>query len=898
MTNNPKNSKSQFSLETLWESVNTQLFNVGIPGILLGISISHAKEREWGQAKIFCLLAVTAWLALKFASVIAPKIDTIIQKLVDNTEKSITQDRNFSEKRYLEALKIRCHELEIEGFKGDLPLLALEDVFIPLYIDANPIDNWEKFIIKDIWTLLPKVSRKRGNFPYRCIAIVADPGYGKTTLVRYLTLNYANFSYKKHRALALMPIPIFLRSIYLYIESEREPRLPDIIVEQLERLPQFQPMHLSSAWFEEQLQSGRCLVMLDGLDEVPDEKRHKVSQWISWQMHAYLKSQFLVTSRPHGYNSEEFQGVQKVGIYSFNQTQIDSFIDKWYFVVNRQKWRILLLENQEREEESYRLSKEFVDLQVKSEAAAAAADLKKQITQIPTLKKLAANPLLVTIIAATHRAFESLPKRRVQLYRKVLNLLLEDRPNRRDTRLTFSYARDNLDLLRPIAYNLTIKSKLQFTAQDAELWIGKRLNNLNSSSEITVKRFLHEIQTIAGLITGGESNLYQFSHKTFQEYLTAVEINNRGEGKALIKHFDSPALEEIICFYAAITDATPFVKAALIKKTQHRLKLAYRLIREGSRVEPQLRFKLITALMEADLDGELLSEVRLEYRFSSLLPLDENTSITTGTISWGEYKLFMDEQISMRFFSTAKNITISSKELHKPAVGISQGDARWFCAWLCTQSNLQSRSHVYDFRLPASKEFDQLISNEETTISSRDHGLSTVNDGILVTRTKLPQEYKTLITHLSSGYWSQADKETDKLLWELMGHTPAGWIRSDQLEKFPWEHLSMIDQLWTKFSGGKFGFSVQRKIYSELGGKPDGKYPGHSIWHAFCLRTGWMHEDKYISLDDMDFSLLSARQGHLPVCTGRLTNVSDYGAMGPKSQWTFLLIIFSRIAVH
>ncbi len=54
-------------------------------------------------------------------------------------------------------------------------------------------------------------------------AIVADPGYGKTTLTRFLTLNYANKSYREHRAQRLIPV-LLLRSIYTQIQDERSPK--------------------------------------------------------------------------------------------------------------------------------------------------------------------------------------------------------------------------------------------------------------------------------------------------------------------------------------------------------------------------------------------------------------------------------------------------------------------------------------------------------------------------------------------------------------------------------------------------------------------------------------------------------------------------------------------------
>jgi hypothetical protein len=71
--------------------------------------------------------------------------------------------------------------------------------------------------------------------------------------------------------------------------------------------------------------------------------------------------------------------------------------------------------------------------QSESEGREAAQNLYTQmLTNGAINQQLAINPLLLTIIAATYQAFDALPERRVTLYQKMFNLLLEDRPNRRD----------------------------------------------------------------------------------------------------------------------------------------------------------------------------------------------------------------------------------------------------------------------------------------------------------------------------------------------------------------------------------------------------------------------------------------------------------------------------------
>ncbi|MEM9809546.1 MAG: GUN4 domain-containing protein, partial [Cyanobacteria bacterium P01_D01_bin.56] len=44
-----------------------------------------------------------------------------------------------------------------------------------------------------------------------------------------------------------------------------------------------------------------------------------------------------------------------------------------------------------------------------------------------------------------------------------------------------------------------------------------------------------------------------------------------------------------------------------------------------------------------------------------------------------------------------------------------------------------------------------------------------------------------------------------------------GWINADAIKQLPCEDLRTLDRLWVAASVGTFGFSVQKKIWLELG---------------------------------------------------------------------------------
>ncbi|MCY7277409.1 MAG: NACHT domain-containing protein, partial [Phormidesmis sp. CAN_BIN44] len=321
---------------------------------------SYFKDSDLPKAMISAAFALGAGYVVKLMQPVHKRAEEELEQIgnaaVKKGESVFSQVSGF-EKKYLEALKAYCDKLKIEGVKGYLKHLPLEKVFVPVRLDSDPTKAFRVERIKSIWDLLPNVDRRENQVSR--LAIVADPGYGKTTLTRYLTLNYANESCRDHRAQRLIPVLLLLRSIYTQIQNNESPTLPDLITDQVRRLPLCDELKASSQWFKEQLQQGKCLIMLDGLDEVPDSQREKVSRWANWQMQNYPTS-LILTSRPHGYDSTLFDGMQQVGIRDFNREQKSDFIHKWYRAREEDYWQPAL-EQSQTEVKSKRLDRDQVE---------------------------------------------------------------------------------------------------------------------------------------------------------------------------------------------------------------------------------------------------------------------------------------------------------------------------------------------------------------------------------------------------------------------------------------------------------------------------------------------------------------------------------------------------------
>jgi serine/threonine-protein kinase len=147
-------------------------------------------------------------------------------------------------------------------------------------------------------------------------------------------------------------------------------------------------------------------------------------------------------------------------------------------------------------------------------------------------------------------------------------------------------------------------------------------------------------------------------------------------------------------------------------------------------------------------------------------------------------------------------------------------------------------------------------------------------------------DYSKLRDLLAAKKWQEADQETGERMLEVAGRQEEGFLSPyGDIDRFPCEDLGIIDQLWVKYSNGRFGFSVQKRIWESV----------NRDWAKFCKCVGWInHKGEELLESELDFTLL-APIGHLPMFIGPGTGtfwVDDNGAMwddggdGFEPGWT------------
>ena len=139
-------------------------------------------------------------------------------------------------------------------------------------------------------------------------------------------------------------------------------------------------------------------------------------------------------------------------------------------------------------------------------------------------------------------------------------------------------------------------------------------------------------------------------------------------------------------------------------------------------------------------------------------------------------------------------------------------------------------------------------------------------------------DYTRLQDLLVAEKWKEADQETTKVMLKAARREKEGYLNRDSIDNLIFYYLHMIDQCWVKYSQGRFGFSVQKKIWLECGGKVD--------YETECKlgdRVGWRKGGNWLNYDDLTFNR-RAQEGHLPV-----VNVVDFNMLFYRRGCVFLL---------
>jgi formylglycine-generating enzyme required for sulfatase activity len=319
----------------------------------------------------------------------------------------------------------------------------------------------------------------------------------------------------------LVPVLVVLKDFAARSAGKKgkaEPKdLWDFIASRLEA----QNMLFAKDPLEAALDRGEAILLLDGLDEFQDKSDQGfVRDAIFAFGKRYKKSRMVVTCRVLSYQekSAQLEAVPAFELASFNDKMINAFIRAWYAELRR------------------------LDVMKTHEEAEGMARRLQDAVRRPDIRRLAPNPLLLTVMALVHTHKGKLPAARAMLYEEAVDILLwrwdqlkatGERTQPRLTELMLSAGRAEMDLKRVLgrlafeAHNVGGVKEGETLADIKEWRLQKALAELHPQKSLDwAAQLINTIKLRSGLLIEKEPGVYTFPHRTFQEFLAATHLSN------------------------------------------------------------------------------------------------------------------------------------------------------------------------------------------------------------------------------------------------------------------------------------------------------------------------------------------------------------------------------------
>jgi HEAT repeat protein len=354
-----------------------------------------------------------------------------------------------------------------------------------------------------VWEVIADPTAKPAKSPIQQVVILGDPGAGKSSLLQYIALIWAE---RPLRDLSLYPIPLLLE-LRIYARDKQAGKCQDIL----------SFIHggnitcrLNQQQLHEKLRSGQAVALFDGIDEIFDPVlREEVVTDIHRFSNDYAQVQVIITSRWLGYKAQRLRdaGFRHFMLQDLEIEQIEDFLERWHELT-------------------------FTD---QADKVRKWERLQRAIQDSKSIRELAGNPLLLTMMAILNRNQE-LPRDRPELYNQASRVLLHqwdvERVLTEDARIdpkTFDY-RNKQAMLRKVAYrmqsseqglagNLISESALR---EEIVLYLQQE-TDFDKPKEIAVV-LIHQLRTRNFILCFLGADSYGFVHRTFLEYFCAWEF--------------------------------------------------------------------------------------------------------------------------------------------------------------------------------------------------------------------------------------------------------------------------------------------------------------------------------------------------------------------------------------
>ncbi|WP_394557655.1 NACHT domain-containing protein [Priestia aryabhattai] len=545
---------------------------------------------------------------------------------------------------YFNYLLHECGDIRLDGLPADGEIgsrrLNLESIFVPLHLVNLPEYSKEKG--EDTGdNRIAEVEELRkimeiGNFEgaskreavgnilekFSRLTILAGPGGGKSTLLKRIAISYA-FPERKELINDQLPakqwFPLFIRCRQLDFSPNTS--IMDILLQIPHRAEIEDLTSEFEALINQVLQNGNALILVDGLDEIANERLrvafvHQLRVFLA----TYPKVNIIITSRKAGFRIIGGALVNHCKHYElaeFNHSDVERLTISWHKEVVGDRQDVYL----------------------------EAQKLAVSISNSYRLMNLAKNPLLLTTLLLVKRWVGQLPTRRSVLYGKAIEVLLmtwniegHEPLDQEEVIPQLSYVAHAMMLDGVQSISLKRLKELLLSAR-------KQMPEILGYTKMSVQEMIDRVESRSSLLvlSGHEIEngtlypIYEFQHLTFQEYLASKAVvegyyfnqNDEDTLVSLLKpHLTDETWEEVIALSAVLSGrkVQPIVKELLLlienksdsEEVYRCTLLLLQCILDEIQVSPSLLKECFVMLCRHHVDEDELSESLINSKYRDL----------------------------------------------------------------------------------------------------------------------------------------------------------------------------------------------------------------------------------------------------------------------------------------